>query len=130
MPVRIEVTTTVPDSRADIRKKKFFSAGFAKVQDVSIVDVYTIDKSFSTTELTKIGDALINPVTQTFRVKGKGVRGKTKENKSTSPLTLHPSPFSFAVEIGFLPGVTDNVGHTAKEIIEDLLKVKFKNGEN
>src|SRR5258708_10395722 len=31
--------------------------------------------------------------------------------------------------MGFLPGVTDNVGNSAKEIVEDLLKIKFKGSE-
>ncbi|MCL4364418.1 AIR synthase-related protein, partial [Patescibacteria group bacterium] len=38
--------------------------------------------------------------------------------------------FDWAIEIGFLPGVTDNVAHTVKQIAEDLLKIKFKAREN
>ena len=34
---------------------------------------------------------------------------------------LMPRRFDWALEIGFLPGVTDNVGNTAREAIEDLL---------
>ncbi|MEA2715244.1 MAG: phosphoribosylformylglycinamidine synthase subunit PurSL, partial [Candidatus Parcubacteria bacterium] len=37
--------------------------------------------------------------------------------------------WNWLIEIGFLPGVTDNVGATARETIEDLLKIKFKPGE-
>ena len=43
---------------------------------------------------------------------------------------VSPSQFSWAIEIGFLPGVTDNVANTATESIEDLLKVTFKDGEH
>jgi phosphoribosylformylglycinamidine synthase len=41
-----------------------------------------------------------------------------------------PERFTFAVEVGFLPGVTDNVGATARECLEDFLKRKFRSGEN
>lgn len=119
MAVRIEVVTTVPDSRGIVRQKKLYAHNFVKVNGVTVVDVYTIDKQFSKNELKKIGEALTNPVTQRFEIKNKEERIKKKEEI-----------FSWAVEIGYLPGVTDNVAHTTKEIIEDLLKVKFKNGED
>jgi len=40
------------------------------------------------------------------------------------------SDFDYAIEIGFLPGVTDNVGHTAREAICDLLECAFAPGED
>ena len=78
-----------------------------------ISDVYAIDKKLTEDQLHKIADVLINPVVQ-----------KAYINKS-----FLPTKFYQAVEIGFLPGVTDNAANTAKEIIEDTLKVKFKPGE-
>ena len=33
--------------------------------------------------------------------------------------------FDYAIEVGFLPGVTDNVGTTAGQTIEDYFRVKF-----
>lgn len=108
MPHRIEVSSRVPDTRALVRKKHF-----PRMKDVFLVDVYTIDKNFSVRDLEKIGDALANPVTQYFSV----------DKPCRVPM------FDWAVEIGFAPGVTDNVGHTAKEIIQDLLKVKFQGQE-
>ena len=33
--------------------------------------------------------------------------------------------FDYAIEIGFLPGVTDNIGNTARESIEDLTGTVF-----
>jgi phosphoribosylformylglycinamidine synthase len=105
MPHRIEVGSRVADTRALVRKKHF-----PQMKDVFLVDVYTIDKEFSGENLKKIGSALANPVTQYFSV--------DKACKVPS--------FDWAVEIGFAPGVTDNIGHTTKEIIQDLLKVKFK----
>lgn len=117
MAIRIEITTTVPDSRAGIKKKKLHEIGFRNITDIAIADVYTVDKKFSKDNIVKIGNALINPVTQQFKVKGQRKRRRGEEK------------FTFAIEIGFLPGVTDNVAHTTKEIIEDLLKLKFKNNE-
>lgn len=77
------------------------------------VDVYTIEKKLTPKQLQSIASALSNPVSQNVPV-----------NKPTII-----SKFSWAVEIGFLPGVTDNAANTAKEIIEDLLKIKFKQNE-
>jgi len=77
------------------------------------VFVYTIDKNLNANQLKKITDALTNPVIQTSSI-----------NKP-----LFPKKFTWALEVGFLPGVTDNVASTTKEIIEDLLKIKFHTGE-
>ena len=41
-----------------------------------------------------------------------------------------PEDFSFALEIGYLPGVTDNLGYTAQETIEDTIGRKFKDEEH
>ena len=37
--------------------------------------------------------------------------------------------FDYAIEVGFLPGVTDNVGNTARQTIEDYFSMKFAEGE-
>jgi len=114
MPHRIEVGSLVPDTRASVRKGQLRQLDFGdKIQEVNIVDVYTTDKSFSDDDLKKIGSALTNPVTQGFSV------DKAYEMPA----------FNWAVEVGFLPGVTDNVGHTSQEIAEDLLSVKFEGQE-
>jgi phosphoribosylformylglycinamidine synthase len=62
--------------------------------------------------LTRIGNQLINPVVQEFTV-----------DKAMKPL------FDHAIEVGFLPGVTDNVGTTARQTIEDFFSEKFCEGE-
>lgn len=80
----------------------------------NIVDVYTIEKNLTKKQLLSIASSLSNPVSQKFSI--------------NQPLKI--SKFTWAVEIGFLPGVTDNVANTAKEIIEDLLKIKFKQNES
>src|SRR5579859_730546 len=99
MTARIEVATTVFDTRADKRKKSLSEFPFAKkINKVSLLDVYTIDKSFSEKELNIIGSRIANPVTQSFVVKQKGKKNMQGKND-----------FHFAIEIGLLPGVTDNV---------------------
>ncbi len=111
---RIEITSKVFDTRAWVKKEKLQKLGFGgRIKDLSLADVYTIDKKLNKKQLQKITAALINPVSQEGTI-NKAQRGKK---------------FSWAIEIGYLPGVTDNVGNTAKELIEDLLKVKFAGDE-
>src|SRR3989344_3745463 len=71
-------------------------------------DSYLIDSRLSKNELEKLAGALTNPILEEYYI-------------NESPRV---GAFSFAIEIGFLPGVTDNVGHTVKEIATDLLNLK------
>jgi phosphoribosylformylglycinamidine synthase len=105
MASRIEVITKTGDTRADVRKRKIHSMGFP-VDDVSLVDVYTLDDSVKSSELDNVAAMLSNPVTQEVGI-----------NQPKAPKN-----FDYAIEVGFLPGVTDNVGATAREIVEDRFK--------
>ena len=80
------------------------------------VDSYLIDSKFSKKELEKLAGALTNPIIENYTI-------------NESPIFPRLGNFSYAIEIGFLPGVTDNVGHTVKEIATDLLRsdVSFAN---
>jgi phosphoribosylformylglycinamidine synthase subunit PurSL len=101
---RIEVHYT-KDPRLKTRTDRIRSLGFP-VNELHLVDVYTItsgSRDFTEGELNKIGSQLINPVVQEFSV-----------DKPTQ------ADFDYAVEVGFLPGVTDNVGMTARQTIEDF----------
>ncbi|MBI2627609.1 phosphoribosylformylglycinamidine synthase [Candidatus Nomurabacteria bacterium] len=69
---------------------------------------YLIDSKLSKKKLVKIAEALTNPILENYFI-------------NESPPARD---FSYAIEIGFLPGVTDNVGHTVKEIARDLLNLK------
>jgi len=100
------------DTRAQVRTKKV-QQDFPKVKKIYQSDVYTLSKAFDKKRLEKIASALTNPVIQHYTV-----------NKA-----IMQKKFDYAIEIGFLPGVTDNTGKTAQEIIEDMLKVKFKGEE-
>ncbi|MBI2029138.1 phosphoribosylformylglycinamidine synthase [Candidatus Gottesmanbacteria bacterium] len=81
--------------------------------DSDFITVYTIDKKLSSQQISQIADILTNPVSQKA-----SINKQSKTNK-----------FLYAYEIGFLPGVTDNIANTSKEIIEDKLKNKFRPGE-
>ncbi len=110
---KISVKYIVPDARAQAKKKAFLNLGLkAPVKDVAITDCYAIDKTFAPQQVAKALQLLANPLLQ-----------------QASEKPLAPKTFDWAIEIGFLPGVTDNVGNTAKETLEDGLKLKFKPGE-
>lgn len=113
MPTRIEILTLTPDTRAEVFKNNYKEYPLTSVE---IRDVYTIDKKLTSTQLKQIVKALTNPVTQKAQVR------KTTSHKK-------PRHKKWAIEVGFLPGVTDNIATTTKEIIEDLLQIKFKAGE-
>jgi len=111
---RVEIKSIVPDTRAKTRKLKL-SHELRKAIDAEIVDVYTIDSDITLSQLQKSARMLINPLTQ-----------KAFLDESYFP----KKSFDWAIEIGFLPGVKDNVASTAREGIEDLLKTKFFNGHD
>ena len=79
------------------------------LSSVRVLDVYHIDKDLEAGELERARcDLFSDPVTQVSAV---------------GP--LQEKDFDWMVEIGFLPGVTDNVGNTSREALEDLLGVGF-----
>lgn len=114
MITRIEIFSKTQDARAKVKKRKFEILGFkGKIKDVFLADVYTIDKKINHKQINQTLFALTNPVNQIALVNKPPVLPK----------------FNYAIEIGYLPGVTDNIGNTTKEIIEDLLKIKFSQEE-
>jgi phosphoribosylformylglycinamidine synthase II len=108
MPDRIEVASGIADARAQVRTRYLQGLGVAgRIDRVEIVDVYTSDADLDEIQLRTLAEELANPVTQRIAV-----------NEA-----LRPEDFNWAVEVGFLPGVTDNVGHTARQMLADLLKI-------
>jgi phosphoribosylformylglycinamidine synthase II len=86
--------------------------GITCVDRLLVADVYTIDADIEEEHLERARRELFtDPVTQ------------------KSPLDLVSDDFDFAVEVGYLPGVADNPGITAREAIEDLCGVEFKGRE-
>jgi phosphoribosylformylglycinamidine synthase len=111
---RIEVHYT-KDPRLKTRTDRIRALGFL-IEELHLVDVYTIAtdaKDFTREELLQIGSQLMNPVVQECLV--------------DEPTRV---PFDHAIEVGFLPGVTDNVGTTARQTIEDFFSMKFNEGES
>lgn len=109
VPFRLEVVTTGKDSRIHVRQAAIADTGFTIC---GMLDVYTIDAAFTVQQKSRVMDMLANPVTQQI----------------VAPPELAQvsvSDFTWAIEIGFLPGVTDNVGSTVKELIAEVLKYPF-----
>lgn len=120
---RIYVSYTIPDARSNAKKKSFADLGLkTKPEQVYITDCYTIDASLSSKQIKKAEELLANPLMQSASI-----------NITSPSLSLEGSRvthFDYAIEIGFLPGVTDNIGNTAKETLSDGAKIKFKPGQN
>ncbi len=109
---RIEIISRIPDTRAKLKKNQLHQIN-KNVEEVYLVDVYTVKKDLSKNQLIKIASSLTNPVYQDFKIDQPTIVGK----------------FSWGIEIGYLPGVTDNIANTVKEIIKDQLKIKFIGNE-
>ncbi|NLD56802.1 MAG: phosphoribosylformylglycinamidine synthase, partial [Methanomicrobiales archaeon] len=110
---RIEVRYKT-DPRLKVRTDRIRSLGF-QAEELHLVDVYTIattSRDFSPDELQAIASQLANPVVQVY-----SIDAPTRAN------------FDYAIEVGFLPGVTDNVGTTARQTIEDYFSMKFAEGD-
>ena len=114
MAFRINVQYKVSDTRALVARHTFQGLGLkSKISNISIVDLYTVDATVSAKNERVVAALFVNPLVES----------------ATSNGINAPNNFSWVIEIGYLPGVTDNVGGTAKETIEDFLKKKFKEGE-
>ena len=109
---RIEIISRIPDTRAKVKKNQLHQMN-KNINEVFLIDIYTIKKDLNQNQLKEIASSLTNSVYQNFNI-----------NKPTLI-----NKFSWGIETGFLPGVTDNVGSTVKEIIKDQLKIKFIDDE-
>jgi phosphoribosylformylglycinamidine synthase II len=77
------------------------------VKSVRTIDCYTIDATFTLTQLEQVArDAYSDPITQLWSV-----------DRALA------QTFDWIIEVGLLPGVTDNVGRTAREALEACLTV-------
>lgn len=101
---RIYVAPRGKDSRGEVYKKSWLELPLSgRVRGVSVVDSYIIDHQLSSEELHKVAEVLTNPILEKFSI---------NEIPSVNS--------DYAIEVSFLPGVTDNVGHTVRETIKDL----------
>lgn len=99
MSQRLEVHTITEDGRAKTLARKFPQ----KDVKIRVVDVYTLEDDLPRDQIEALAKSFVNPVTQTAFIR----------DEQTPPQNDN---YAYAVEIGFLPGVTDNIGHTAAEI--------------
>ncbi|MEE9525802.1 MAG: AIR synthase-related protein [Candidatus Woesearchaeota archaeon] len=103
---RISIDSKETSSEAKVLERKIKSLGYDVSLDIS--KVYTIEYDFSDEQIKEIADSLHNPVVETTRIN-----------------SAFKKEFDWVLELGFLPGVTDNVANTTTEIIDDLFKIKI-----
>jgi phosphoribosylformylglycinamidine synthase len=112
---RIEVALKegVRDARGDRVKRELARNFGVSVDGVRTIDVYTVEAGLSRDEIERAAvGPFCDPVIQTAAI--------------NRPLA---GEFDILVEVGYRPGVTDNVGRTAREAIEDLSGRRFAAGE-
>ncbi|QQG38376.1 MAG: phosphoribosylformylglycinamidine synthase [Candidatus Kaiserbacteria bacterium] len=85
----------------------------AHLDRVASVATYVVEAALTDRDLEVAAVRLTNPI----------IEHSSRESVDA------PAGYAFAIEIGYLPGVTDNVGKTARETIEDALSKKFSGGE-
>src|SRR4030042_4015224 len=108
MPTRIEVRYQdhLPAPAGQALRQRIQTDLGIPLEAVRIVEVYTLDKALAAAELERCRKEIFtDPLTQLSTV--------------AAPVAER---FDWAIEVGFLPGVTDNVGRTSRQAIEDLLK--------
>ncbi len=104
---RIYVIPKIKDSRERLFLKSWSSLGLSgKLSVAKVIDSYIIDYDFSKDQLAKISAILTN---------------QNLEIGSVNEIPIAFDKYKYVIEIGFLPGVTDNVGNTTRETIIDYL---------
>ena len=106
MAFRIEIGLKrgVKDARgqaAVAKARRYFNLS---VKSCQTRDVYKVDIPLSSGEVRKIRKAFTDPVI------ARSALGR-----------LSPPVFEWMVEVGFKPGVTDNVGATARAVVQDVV---------
>src|SRR3989304_10138302 len=97
------------DALGESIKKRINEDLNIEVTSVRTIEVYTFESTLSKEQLRLLGGNLFaDPVIQ---------------DHSDKPLA---DDFSWLIEVGYKPGVTDNVGATAKKASEDVLKTTLK----
>ena len=115
MPHRIEVAfkEEIRDPQGEKTAARIKNDLGITAQSVRTIDCYTIDAPLDKQQLELVArDAYTDPITQHWSV--------------DRPLA---QTFDWVIEVGFLPGVTDNVGRTAREALEACLTTRLQEGE-
>jgi len=94
------------------KEKSLFSIfSSTKLKNLKIVSVYNLSKDLHNNQFKKTTELLCNPISQ-----------KYLDNQNIQQLLSYFGKFNYVIEIRYLPGVTDNIGNTAQEIINEYLK--------
>ncbi|MFO7973814.1 MAG: AIR synthase-related protein [Candidatus Hydrogenedentota bacterium] len=115
MAHRIEVgmKAGLPDPAGDATRQQLAEDLGIRVDNVHVVDVYIINAELSADELERVRTELFtDPIIH-----------KSAANASLA------SDCDFVIEVGFRPGVTDNVGKSSTEAIVDTLGRSLAKGE-
>ena len=103
----------VRDARGERVRREIHEHLGIQLDQVRTIDVYTVDAELSDEELTAAAEGpFSDPVIQNVAI--------------NQPLA---KDFDLLVEVGFRPGVTDNVGRTAREAIQYLTGRRFSDDE-
>lgn len=116
MPWRIVVSfkKSIQNPRGLELKKKIKNFLGVNVTEINISDVFTIDANLTKKEVELIAkEPFCDSTIQTYEL-----------NPGFS------NEYKYYLEVGFLPGVTDNVGKTAKQAIETILHRSLTEQEN
>jgi len=115
MPHRIEICLKghIRDALGEKLKRRIRDDLNLEVQSVNTISVYTVDADLSPEQLKMVASGpFSDPITQWYAI--------------DRPLA---QSFDWLIEVSFRPGVTDNVGKTAREAIELRLGVQLKDQE-
>ncbi|HMK35753.1 MAG TPA: AIR synthase-related protein [Desulfomonilaceae bacterium] len=115
MPHKVEVClkSSLPDPPGRRMMARIKSDLGFDIQNLRVADGFVIDRELSREDLeTIVEEVFRDPVIQ--------------EASIDTPLDI---PFDWLVEVGFRPGVTDNVGRTAREAVQRTLGIRFAPGD-
>ena len=121
MNYRIEISPLPQwsDARGEGVKKQITKFLGFPVEKVLSRDVYTIMGDLTAEEVDKVASLLYNPVLQGWKT----------ANAASANYSALPE-CTYLVAVGFKPGVTDNVGRSARAAVGDILGRKLKEDEN
>ena len=117
---RIEIATLARwrDSRGEGVKAQIRDFLKIEVEAVRTRDIYTIEADIDAAQAAEIAGLLYNPVLQSWRA-----------GEAHSANWEAPAPCDYLIAIGYRPGVTDNVGRSAKSAVGDILARPLRDDE-
>ncbi|RPJ41410.1 MAG: phosphoribosylformylglycinamidine synthase, partial [Deltaproteobacteria bacterium] len=111
--VEVGLKPEIRDARGEKIKGRIIRDLNIPVEGVRTVDVYTLEARLSAEQIQQIATGpFLDPIIQEYSL-GRPIA----------------QDFDWAIEVGYKPGVTDNVGRTAREAVELLIHRKFSSEE-